>query len=141
MYYVFLPGWIFLKCHDRNGELYFVTINRDFSLADLLLRRCYQDKGRDVGRLGPGACLKVTGMGNELIIIGAFLEAGLLAGVVIPGMLVIWDRVLWTTWRIREPGSESKPEVSGAGFLRAVMAEGCSSRIFSIFLQGIFWDI
>ncbi len=37
---------------------------------------------------------KVMAMDNELIIIGAFLGAGLLAYVIIPGMLVIWDRVL-----------------------------------------------
>jgi len=33
-------------------------------------------------------------MDNELILTGAFLGAGLLAYVVIPGLLVIWDRVL-----------------------------------------------
>jgi len=33
-------------------------------------------------------------MENELIITGAFLGAGLLAFVIIPGLLVIWDRVL-----------------------------------------------
>jgi len=33
-------------------------------------------------------------MDNELIIVGAFLGAGLLAYVIIPGMLVMWDRVL-----------------------------------------------
>jgi len=33
-------------------------------------------------------------MDNELILTGAFLGAGLLAYVIIPGMLVIWDRVL-----------------------------------------------
>jgi len=31
---------------------------------------------------------------NEIIIMAAFLGAGLLAYVIIPGMLVIWDRVL-----------------------------------------------
>ncbi len=31
---------------------------------------------------------------NEIIIMGAFLGAGLLAYVIIPGLLVIWDRVL-----------------------------------------------
>jgi hypothetical protein len=31
---------------------------------------------------------------NEIIIMAAFLCAGLLAYVIIPGMLVIWDRVL-----------------------------------------------
>ncbi len=31
---------------------------------------------------------------NELIITGAFLGTGLVAYVVIPGLLVIWDRVL-----------------------------------------------
>jgi len=33
-------------------------------------------------------------MENELIITGAFPGAGLLAFVIIPGLLVIWDRVL-----------------------------------------------
>ena len=33
-------------------------------------------------------------MENELIIAGAFLGAGLLAYVIIPGLLVVWDRVL-----------------------------------------------
>ncbi|MGB8219288.1 MAG: hypothetical protein WCE46_02760 [Methanoregula sp.] len=33
-------------------------------------------------------------MENELIIIGAFLGTGLLAYVIIPGLLVMWDRVL-----------------------------------------------
>jgi len=33
-------------------------------------------------------------MDNELIIIGAFLGTGLLAYVIIPGLLVMWDRVL-----------------------------------------------
>jgi hypothetical protein len=31
---------------------------------------------------------------NEIIIIGTFLGAGMLAYVIIPGLLVIWDRVL-----------------------------------------------
>ena len=33
-------------------------------------------------------------MENEVFITGIFVGAGLLAYVVIPGMLVIWDRVL-----------------------------------------------
>jgi len=33
-------------------------------------------------------------MENELIITGAFLGAGLLAYIIIPGHLVVWDRVL-----------------------------------------------
>jgi hypothetical protein len=33
-------------------------------------------------------------MDNEIIIMAAFLGAGLLSYVIIPGMLVIWDRVL-----------------------------------------------
>jgi len=33
-------------------------------------------------------------MDTSLIIIGAFLGAGLLAYVVIPGLLIMWDRVL-----------------------------------------------
>jgi hypothetical protein len=31
---------------------------------------------------------------NEILIMAVFLSAGLLAYVIIPGMLVIWDRVL-----------------------------------------------
>jgi hypothetical protein len=31
---------------------------------------------------------------NEIIIMGAFLGTGLLAYVIIPGLLVMWDRVL-----------------------------------------------
>ncbi|HNX18619.1 MAG TPA: hypothetical protein PKM50_09885 [Methanoregula sp.] len=33
-------------------------------------------------------------MDNELIIIAAFLGAGLLAYVIIPGLLLMWDRAL-----------------------------------------------
>jgi hypothetical protein len=33
-------------------------------------------------------------MDNELIITGAFLGTGLLAYVIIPGLLVMWDRIL-----------------------------------------------
>ena len=33
-------------------------------------------------------------MDNESLITAAFLGAGLLAYVIIPGLLVIWDRVL-----------------------------------------------
>jgi len=33
-------------------------------------------------------------MENELIITGAFLGAGLLACVIVPGLLVVWDRVI-----------------------------------------------
>ena len=31
---------------------------------------------------------------NEILIIGAFLGSGMLAYVIIPGLLVMWDRVL-----------------------------------------------
>jgi hypothetical protein len=31
---------------------------------------------------------------SEIIIIGAFLGSGMLAYVIIPGLLVMWDRVL-----------------------------------------------
>ncbi len=37
---------------------------------------------------------EVSAMDNELIITGAFLGTGLLAYVIIPGLLVMWDRVL-----------------------------------------------
>ncbi len=33
-------------------------------------------------------------MDNEIIIMGAFLGAGVLSYVIIPGLLVMWDRVL-----------------------------------------------
>lgn len=33
-------------------------------------------------------------MDNEIIIMGAFLGTGQLAYVVIPGLLIMWDRVL-----------------------------------------------
>jgi len=33
-------------------------------------------------------------MDNELILTGAFLGSGLLAYAIIPGLLVVWDRVL-----------------------------------------------
>jgi hypothetical protein len=33
-------------------------------------------------------------MDNELIIMAGFLGSGLLAYVIIPGLLVMWDRVL-----------------------------------------------
>lgn len=33
-------------------------------------------------------------MESELILTGAFLGAGLLAYVIVPGLLVMWDRVL-----------------------------------------------
>ena len=37
---------------------------------------------------------EVAKMDNEILIAAAFLGAGLLAYVIIPGLLVIWDRVL-----------------------------------------------
>jgi len=37
---------------------------------------------------------KVVPMDNEIILVGAFLGTGLLAYVIIPGLLVMWDRVL-----------------------------------------------
>jgi len=54
---------------------------------------------RSSGRLKPGQTpsppsREVVTMENELIITGAFPGAGLLAFVIIPGLLVIWDRVL-----------------------------------------------
>jgi len=33
-------------------------------------------------------------MDTELVLVGAFLGTGLVAYVVIPGLLVMWDRVL-----------------------------------------------
>jgi len=40
---------------------------------------------------------------NEIIIIGAFLGSGMLAYVIIPGLLVMWDRVLD---HMEQPGTE-----------------------------------
>jgi len=31
---------------------------------------------------------------NEVLIVGIFVGAGLLAYVIIPGLLIVWDRVL-----------------------------------------------
>jgi hypothetical protein len=36
----------------------------------------------------------VNGVENEVLITGLFLGAGLIAYVVIPGLLVMWDRVM-----------------------------------------------
>ena len=33
-------------------------------------------------------------MENEVLIVGIFVSAGVLSYVVIPGLLIIWDRVL-----------------------------------------------
>ncbi|MDI6719642.1 MAG: hypothetical protein QMD46_08545 [Methanomicrobiales archaeon] len=46
-------------------------------------------------------------MENEVLIGGIFVGAGLLAYVVIPGLLVTWDRVLD---HMRRTGSEKKLE-------------------------------
>ena len=43
-------------------------------------------------------------MDNEIIVMGAFLGTGLLAYVIIPGLLVMWDRSS-TTWNHRITGS------------------------------------
>ena len=37
---------------------------------------------------------EVSPMETELILVGAFLGTGLLAYVIVPGLLVMWDRVL-----------------------------------------------
>ena len=55
-----------------------------------------------MGRRSIGTRVEVEMMDNEIIIMAAFLGAGLLAYVIIPGMLVIWDRSL-TTWNQRVP--------------------------------------
>ena len=46
---------------------------------------------------------------NELIITGAFLGTGLLAYVIIPGLLVMWDRVLDHMEQNGSAGSDKKP--------------------------------
>ncbi|GAB6286536.1 MAG: hypothetical protein STSR0009_27370 [Methanoregula sp.] len=40
---------------------------------------------------------------NEILIIGAFLGSGMLAYVIIPGLLVMWDQVLD---HMEQPGTE-----------------------------------
>ena len=62
----------------------------------LVLRgRRHPGPDRDLGRQRPGAGMRqVDTMDTELILTGAFLGTGLLAYVVIPGLLVMWDRVL-----------------------------------------------
>jgi len=58
--------------------------------------RCVQwwikNHGRDLGRHCPGP--GVITMENDVLITGMFLGAGLLSSVVIPGLLIMWDRVL-----------------------------------------------
>lgn len=40
------------------------------------------------------AVVVVTSMDNQVMIVGIFVFAGVLSYVVIPGLLVMWDRVL-----------------------------------------------
>ena len=47
-----------------------------------------------LGRTASQLSHKVMAMDNEIIIMGAFLGTGVLAYVIIPGLLVTWDRVL-----------------------------------------------
>ncbi|MGA2161663.1 MAG: hypothetical protein ABSG28_05635 [Methanoregula sp.] len=46
-------------------------------------------------------------MDNELIITGAFLGTGLLAYVIVPGLLVMWDRVLDHMEQSEEQGKKT----------------------------------
>jgi hypothetical protein len=46
---------------------------------------------------------------NEILITALFLGAGLLAYVVIPGLLVMWDRVLDHMGRTGRGGEVPKP--------------------------------
>jgi hypothetical protein len=46
---------------------------------------------------------------NEIIIMGAFLGTGLLAYVVIPGLLIMWDRVLDHMESSGNGGKNQKP--------------------------------
>jgi hypothetical protein len=48
-------------------------------------------------------------MENEIIIMAAFLSSGLLAYVIIPGLLVMWDRVLDHMEQNGSSGSDKKP--------------------------------
>ncbi|MDD5189375.1 MAG: hypothetical protein PHF57_14315 [Methanoregula sp.] len=61
---------------------------------------------------------------NEIIIIGAFLGSGMLAYVNIPGMLVIWERVL-------DHMEHSGPEEQK----KAVERWGCNSLPFFTLLS------
>jgi hypothetical protein len=47
-------------------------------------------------------------MENEIIIMAAFLSSGLLAYVIIPGLLVMWDRVLDHMEQNSSSGSDRK---------------------------------
>ncbi|MCX6682389.1 MAG: hypothetical protein NTY71_05325 [Methanoregula sp.] len=46
---------------------------------------------------------------NEILITGLFLGAGVLSYVVVPGLLVIWDRVLDHMGRTGKGGEVQKP--------------------------------
>jgi hypothetical protein len=48
-------------------------------------------------------------MDNEIIIMAAFLSAGLLSYVIIPGLLVMWDRVLDHMEQNGPAGADKKP--------------------------------
>jgi hypothetical protein len=50
-----------------------------------------KNHGRDLGRHRPGP--GVITMENDMLITAIFLGAGPLAYVVIPGLLIMWDRV------------------------------------------------
>ena len=54
-------------------------------------------------------------MENEVLITAIFVGAGLLAYVVIPGLLVMWDRVLGHMGRTGKSGVLSKPYHAGCG--------------------------
>jgi len=84
-----------LRCHDPNGEIYMVT-SPGTRLASRPTRttRFSERSGPAQTRSPPSREVMAMAMENELIITGAFPGAGLLAFVIIPGLLVIWDRVL-----------------------------------------------
>ncbi len=50
----------------------------------------------------------VTSMENEVLIVGIFVSAGVLSYVVIPGLLVMWDRVLDHMGATGEKGVEEQ---------------------------------
>jgi len=79
-------------CHDPNCEIYLVNFTHD----RLSVPSCTDDA------ITPSRKVIVM-VDNESIIMGAFPGSGLLACVIIPGLLVMWDRVLD---HMGQPGTE-----------------------------------
>jgi hypothetical protein len=77
-----------IKTICKNNRYSWLDLRRDDSYP----QRKNPDEDRDLGgyRSGPG----VIAVENDVLITAMFLGAGLLASVMIPGLLVMWDRVL-----------------------------------------------